>query len=262
MATLRGCFGGGAGGCVFRESGDGRALRPLLETGPARGWIKVGCDATAISANPALASGDCSDYYAGWFVWAFRQAVAEAGHWDSESHNQAFLARIASEINDACATGQLACGPPRASLDDPFRLENVLEMIALLPAALNVLTSSGSFNQSTSIGDPVFRAPPAELVGSPIAAREPHSHVAEVVGWVASPTGVPSVSVSTTPNGKIHRRPFRSSCKWTTLSRHYWLAGKPVGRPSIFRDGNRLCSARLPAHGRGRRRSRGQTSDQ
>jgi hypothetical protein len=76
-----------------------RELRPFLE-GP--GW---GRNASCVIVHV------CDDLAGGWFLWIFREAAAAAGHMQSAPEADAYFARIASEIDGACARGELRCHP-------------------------------------------------------------------------------------------------------------------------------------------------------
>ncbi len=51
----------------------------------------------------------CGDFAGGWFLWALRDAAAEAGHFASPAHADRYFARVAAEIDDACRAGRLIC---------------------------------------------------------------------------------------------------------------------------------------------------------
>lgn len=65
----------------------------------------------------------CSDYGGAWFIWVFRLAVADAGYYRSADSVNAFYARLAREINDACDRGELKSLARRESLIPPYRSE-------------------------------------------------------------------------------------------------------------------------------------------
>lgn len=57
----------------------------------------------------------------GWYMWALRDAVADAGHATTASAALAFYQRLADQINAACDDGRLAAGPPRKGMLPPWR---------------------------------------------------------------------------------------------------------------------------------------------
>jgi len=91
---------------VYKVSPALAGLRPHLEgeIGKAR------------TANPCLYLSVCDDIAGGWFIWAFREAVAAAGRYESAKTATDYYRRIAAEVNGACNDGRLECGPERASL--------------------------------------------------------------------------------------------------------------------------------------------------
>ncbi len=50
----------------------------------------------------------------GWFIWALRDAVREAGRANTAGEAMAFYRRVADEINRACDDGRLPAGPHRS----------------------------------------------------------------------------------------------------------------------------------------------------
>ena len=59
----------------------------------------------------------------GWSVWALREAAGRAGFYDSLPRARDLWRRVADEINGACASGALACGPESSSMAPPWRWE-------------------------------------------------------------------------------------------------------------------------------------------
>ena len=47
----------------------------------------------------------------GWFIWAFREAVASQGYYESIDTAREYYNRLSKEINSACDSGVLDCGP-------------------------------------------------------------------------------------------------------------------------------------------------------
>jgi hypothetical protein len=74
-----------------------RELEPFLEGELGRRWTAHGCQALGV----------CDDIADGWFIWAFREAAALAGHARSFSEADAYYRRIATEIEAACRSGEL-----------------------------------------------------------------------------------------------------------------------------------------------------------
>lgn len=69
-------------------------------TGQGRGWLLPGCHAAPFV---------CNDFAGGWFVWAFRDAVAAQGAYASPQAAAGFYRRLWGEIHAACVSGALTC---------------------------------------------------------------------------------------------------------------------------------------------------------
>ncbi len=68
----------------------------------------------------------CGDeIYGGWFLWAFRDAVALAGHYKTGASVENYNLTLAQEINTACDTGVLKCLPARATLLPVLTVEDM-----------------------------------------------------------------------------------------------------------------------------------------
>lgn len=92
-------------------------LRQYFEV-EGRGWTDHGCQVYPHA---------CGDYAGGWFMWAYRSAVATIGRYESFASSSAFYADVSREIELACASGALLCkdralGFLPGLYDDNFRL--------------------------------------------------------------------------------------------------------------------------------------------
>lgn len=161
-------------------------LKPWLEGKPGRTWIAAGC---------ALGRS-CDDLSGGWFLWALRDAAARAGHHASATDAAGFYTRLAREVNDACASGKLACGPPRATLRPVWRVGlagPVLATAAEAAAAVARFAEVGlptTPSYGSAEGQALFRHVAHDR--SPV----PREHL--VVGaWGFSPRGPLEVTVRT-----------------------------------------------------------------
>src|SRR4029077_13664201 len=110
-------------------------LRPALEGAAGKGWLKASCE--HVPRNP------CSEILSAHFPWAFRDAVAAAGHYKSAPEALAFYDRLAAEIGAACDAGRLSCLPQSASLAPPFRWDYVRDALALAPQGFLRLPGRG-----------------------------------------------------------------------------------------------------------------------
>lgn len=64
------------------------------------GWTLHGCNFYPAS---------CGDYAGGWFIWAYRDAVANLGYYKSGETASDFYKKIYTEISDACTAGIINC---------------------------------------------------------------------------------------------------------------------------------------------------------
>jgi hypothetical protein len=94
-----------------------RELRQSLdgEGSQGRTWVRVSCSQ----------GYNCSDIPEGWFIFAFRVAVAEAGHYKSGSDARAFYVRLAAEIDRACDGGAIRCRRKGTTLSPPILLGDI-----------------------------------------------------------------------------------------------------------------------------------------
>src|SRR5262249_5366859 len=95
-----------------------RAVRPrLYELSPAFRELEPYLEARTIweTRGPRVLSTP-GEVFGGWFLWALRDAVQRAGDGDSAPEALAFYRRLAQEVNAACDSGLIPCGPPRDSL--------------------------------------------------------------------------------------------------------------------------------------------------
>ncbi|MBW7895634.1 MAG: hypothetical protein H3C27_11015 [Opitutaceae bacterium] len=82
-------------------------IQSEFDQGLARSWASHGSFFTGRPAEEEQIGG-------GWFMWALREAVSDAGHTDDAAKALAFYRRLADEINAACDDGRLPAGPARS----------------------------------------------------------------------------------------------------------------------------------------------------
>ncbi|MFZ1493880.1 MAG: hypothetical protein WAU60_10780 [Candidatus Competibacter denitrificans] len=75
----------------------------------------------------------------GWFIWALRDAVAEAGYFKSGAQAAQFFQRLADEVNAACQAQKLDCLAERASLMPPWQFEYLAPTIQSFISGLRML---------------------------------------------------------------------------------------------------------------------------
>jgi hypothetical protein len=101
------------------------ALRPFFEGHGPDAYVAVGCATYAVTPCDG-------ELRAGWFMWALRDAAAQAGFHRSATMARAYYAGLAAEIDAACATGSLQCAAPGGGLAPPLRLSNLWRAAASL----------------------------------------------------------------------------------------------------------------------------------
>ena len=98
-------------------------LQAFLEGEIGTGWAQAG---PVDARHPP----ETREIQGGWFVWAFREAVAAAGYHDRGDHAMRFYQRLADEINGACERSLLACEAERATMMPPWRSEYLPMVLA------------------------------------------------------------------------------------------------------------------------------------
>ena len=101
---------------IYQVSPAFREVEPFME-GPVQSWVAHG--------GLARTERNQGEILGGWFVWAFRDAVSLAGHYDHGRYPEAYYARLAQEVNAACESGQLECYAGRATLVPVWQWEYV-----------------------------------------------------------------------------------------------------------------------------------------
>lgn len=118
---------------AYAASAAARELQPYFEGAGGEFWRSIGCSQTRTDPCPEILSG--------WFMWALRDAAAQAGHYANAREARAFYRRLAREVNAACDRGTIPCGPPRASLVPPWHERYFGDTLAAGGAVLATLLS-------------------------------------------------------------------------------------------------------------------------
>ncbi len=115
---------------IYHVSPSFRELEPYLEGEVGQMWQKFGCD---------VYPETCGEIASGWFVWAFRDAVAHAGYHSSGKKAAGYYLKLATEINHACKAEKLECLPERNSLVPPLSMDEYKKTIRNIPNGLTFL---------------------------------------------------------------------------------------------------------------------------
>ncbi|MBP6307217.1 MAG: hypothetical protein KA334_00745, partial [Opitutaceae bacterium] len=133
---------------IYEASPAFAELRPFLEGDIGRGWAAASQCVTHRSVEDREIAG-------GWFMWALRDAVAATGHTHSAKEALAFYKRIAAEVNQSCAEGRLAAGPPRSGMLPPWRTGQTQALASTFVEFADFFASFRGFNAHSpaSMGD-------------------------------------------------------------------------------------------------------------
>lgn len=163
-------------------------LRPFFEGSGGEQWRKIGCNQMGIDPCPEILSG--------WFMWALRDAVREAGHYRSAVSARDFYLRLASEINDACDDHRLNCLPARATMMPPFRTSYLPDLLPAMWQLTGLLTrfGSGEVGAPPSAGAPQNMDLFFDLLSGGISPPAPRVEgTLTVKGWIAAGSGSPQL---------------------------------------------------------------------
>ena len=159
---------------VYPVSPAAAELRPYFDGTAPDGLEQVGCATYGVTPCDG-------EIRAGWFMWALRDATAQAGHYRTATEAKDFYRRMAGEIGAACDDGRLDCLPPRATMVPPFRTDYVwptLSAAARMVGFLATMESSGVPRPAMSCtvddcGQSPGRAVFLDMVRSPLFTHAP-----------------------------------------------------------------------------------------
>ncbi len=149
-------------------------LKPFLEGELGRNW----------TTPPCMHFGICDDIGGGWFLWAFRNAVARAGYYKTAEEADRFYKTMAREINEACENKSLNCTGRRSTLAPRWHREYTGPFIRKLGDAAWFLVRFKGFSPwpQASVGTYEQLQPFQDIVG-PITPPKTHG-VSIIKGWV------------------------------------------------------------------------------
>ena len=170
-------------------------LKPYLEGTKGKDWAGLSC---AVYGGPCVAV----DQFDEFFLFAFRDAVALAGYHTSGAKAAAYYRRLADEINGACDTGKLSCGPVPNS---PAPQWHSYYIPPILKSIMEDSVHLASFDSpefagpgSVSVGDQWVWSDWSHFTHEPIELPAmPSSGVIRIQGWVFDPAAATTISVRT-----------------------------------------------------------------
>jgi hypothetical protein len=116
---------------IYAVSPAFRELEPMLEGELGKAW--AGCSRQGVWAACGQGSDDIMGTY---IIFALRDAVAKAGHYQSGKTAAAFYGQLADEVNRACDSGLLQAGPRRYTMAPCWRQEYAAPLMEVLPRGL------------------------------------------------------------------------------------------------------------------------------
>ncbi len=122
------------------------------------------------------------EYFGGMFVWRFRDAVAMLGHANSLSDAQSYYLKLANEVNTACDSGRLECGPRHDSISPRWENRYAAPLVSTIGECLHILLSLNwvKVDQRASIGPEEFFPQYADVANMSVAPIAP-DHPAAII---------------------------------------------------------------------------------
>ena len=117
-------------------------LKPYLEGNTGRNWAANGAFLTRRRPEER-------EIAIGWFMWALRETVEDAGHGRNARDALAFYEQIAREVNQACDDGRLPAGPHRSGFMPPWRDGQTPALARTLVEFVDFFVSFRSFSAHT-----------------------------------------------------------------------------------------------------------------
>lgn len=91
---------------IYKISPTFSLLKNTLEN-PQNGWKTHGCN---------VYPSTCGDYAGGWFIYALRDAVKDAGFYENSARSRFFYESVSKDIEAGCANKIISCRKPVISL--------------------------------------------------------------------------------------------------------------------------------------------------
>lgn len=148
---------------AYEMSAAARELKPYFEGAGGEGWRAAGCNQTHTSPCPEILSG--------WFMWAVRDSVSQAGHYNSAYDARAFYRRLSAEIEAGCQQRPGDCLPMRKTLLPPWHEGYAADILQASWEVFKTLATLGKIPAyiQPSEGDPKYLALFDSVTNGPLA---------------------------------------------------------------------------------------------
>jgi hypothetical protein len=171
---------------IYKVSPSFAELKPFLEGALGEFWAK----------NGNHTEQNQGEILGGWFVWAFRHAVAEAGYYSSGKFPREYYLRLTNEIDEACANGELECLPKRSSITPPWHRRYLKPLLVRSFQGVEFMAGFKGISPYTSISQEGFASSLFQDI-----TRESFSGANQklvVRGWAFSETSPISLLIAAT----------------------------------------------------------------
>jgi len=183
---------------IYKISPSFAKLEPFLEGNLGNDWAKC--------ANSNLPI-DSSEIVGGWFMWAFRDAVAEAGYYTNGRSALGFYKQMADEIDQACDKKQIECFRNNKSIAPPWKNDYLLPLYEGFIEDIRQLVRFDGFN---AIPDPSEGTPNSlflfsQITGEPINNVREKDEDSQMItsGWAFSTNDKITLSVIDNENNPV-----------------------------------------------------------
>ena len=165
---------------AYRFSAAARELKPHLEGELGQAWRAIGCEQTRTTPCPEILSG--------WFMWALRDAVQAAGHYQTAPQAAAFYRQLATQINTACDQSPGECLPRRQTLVPPWRPQYAADTLRASAQIATTLTNLHGLpiGPGEGFGTPKQLDTMARITHQPVAAPPPSATLHQMAMGLAA----------------------------------------------------------------------------
>jgi hypothetical protein len=217
---------------IYRISPTFSQLKDYFEDKGKR-WTSAGCK---------IYSWTCGDYAGGWFAWAFRDAVASKGYYESPMRAAEFYNDITKEIETACGVGVIKCKANPVPLMPNITMTQLKELpgkiIEALKLAMVQFPLSATGGASWEPLDQLQRI--RFILRSPLTTPAPSEQRIELNGWYYSTNRDWIVLNCSINNAQVKRNISRMNSP--DIAEHFKNPNANFQRFSISLMGNEDCS--------------------